>query len=215
MIVEQAKSADSLINTIGVNTHLHYADTVYNRFDDLVKPKLVELGVRHVRDGAMTYPGISRESFFYQRVRQLADAGIQFNFITSSLDTAWGDPTDYSLLDDIYDWSNGAISSFEGVNEPDLQQLESWVAGTTQGQEQLYNTVNSDPKLQNLSVIGPSVVHPENRTQLGDISPWMDYGNIHNYYAGRNPETTGWGSNGYGSIDWNFAQAQQVSGRRV
>ncbi|PSN20047.1 hypothetical protein C7271_04110 [filamentous cyanobacterium CCP5] len=212
MLSNQAKSASGFLDTIGINTHLHYTDTVYNQFDGVIKPRLLELGVKHIRDGAVTYSGINEDGFYYQRLRELADAGIQFNLITSSLDTPWGNPTNYNLLDDIYDWTNGAIASFEGVNEPDIQGVQGWLQSTQSGQQELYSTINNDPELSAIPVIGPSVVWAENQDQLGNLSAWTDYGNLHNYYGGRHPETTGWGSGGYGSIDWHLTQAATVSG---
>ena len=212
MIIPQVVSADSFIDTIGVNIHLHYTDTVYNRFEDIIEPRLVELGVRHVRDGAMTYSGISGDSFYYQRIRQLANQGIQFNLITQALDTSWGEPTDYSLLDEVYEWSGQSVVSFEGVNEPDIQGVESWLPDTLLGQENLYTTVNGDPDLQSVAVLGPSIVQTESYPLVGDLSDQMDFGNIHNYLSGRHPETSGWGDDGYGSLDWHLAQVSTVSG---
>lgn len=212
MIVHQAVSADSFIDTIGINVHLHYTDTVYNQFDTIIKPSLLDLGVRHVRDGAKTYAGINADSFYYQRVRALAAEGIKFNFITSSLDTSWGDPTNYDLLDEVYLWSNGAVSAFEAVNEPDLQGVESWIPATLSGQEQLYNTVNNHPDLQHVPVVGPSIVNPWNNDLVGDLSDLLDFGNIHNYFSSRHPETPGWGDGGYGSLGWHFEQAAKISG---
>ncbi len=212
MIITQPVSADHFIDTIGINTHLHYTDTVYNKFDDVIKPNLVDLGVRHVRDGAMTYDGINADSFYYQRVRELANQGIRFTFITQSLDTPWTQPTNYDLLDDVYAWSSQSVLAFEGVNEPDIQGVESWVPAVIEGQQQLYATVKDNPQLQGLAVVGPSVVNPGNLELLGDQSDLLDFGNIHNYFAGRHPETGGWGDNGYGSVAWNIAQAAKISG---
>ncbi|MEO1592015.1 MAG: hypothetical protein AAFU71_12070 [Cyanobacteria bacterium J06632_22] len=210
--VVRARAADSLVDTIGVNTHLHYTDTVYDRFDSLIKPRLTDLNIRHIRDGAYTYPGVNRDTFYYQRLRELADEGIEFNLITQTLDTGANNPTNYALLDEVYQWSDGAISAFEGVNEPDLQGINNWVGATRQGQRQLYETVNGNPLLRHIPVIGPSVVTPAGRDRLGNLTAYTDYGNIHNYWGGRPPETEGWGANGYGSLDWNLDQAQTVSG---
>ncbi|MEL6138161.1 MAG: hypothetical protein AAFR42_12230 [Cyanobacteria bacterium J06628_6] len=210
--VVQARPADSLVDTIGVNTHLHYTDTIYDQFDSLIKPRLLDLDIRHVRDGAYTYPGVNRDTFYYQRLRELAAEGIEFNLITRSLDTEFNNPTNYSLLDDIYRWSDQSIASFEGVNEPDLQGINGWIAATRQGQQQLYQAVNADPLISHLPVIGPSVVGPEARDRLGNLTAYTDYGNIHNYWGGRPPETQGWGANGYGSLAWNLEEARKVSG---
>ncbi|HEV2769635.1 MAG TPA: hypothetical protein VGV40_05560, partial [Solirubrobacteraceae bacterium] len=47
---EDARSAGSFVESVGVNTHLGYDDTVYGRSWPVVRDGLVELGVRHIRD---------------------------------------------------------------------------------------------------------------------------------------------------------------------
>ncbi|AQA24082.1 hypothetical protein BTZ20_4095 [Rhodococcus sp. MTM3W5.2] len=41
---QQASSAAAFVDSIGVNVHLHYTDTIYDRYDDIIKPRLLELG---------------------------------------------------------------------------------------------------------------------------------------------------------------------------
>ena len=133
---ENAKSADNFVDTIGVNVHLNYTDRVYfQQFDNLIKPNLLKLGVRYLRDGVQPDPGVNRDHFFYKRLRDLANSGIKFNLVTDTT-------TDYSLLDDIYSWTNRAIVSFEGINEPDKDaRISNWVAVVRAAQKKLYKTV--------------------------------------------------------------------------
>ncbi len=181
----EAKTADAFIDTIGVNTHLHYQDTVYyKRYEDLIKPKLLELGVRHVRDGAYTYREARRNTFFYKRLRELGAAGIDFTLLTS-IETPYNDATDYSKLDDVVSWTDGAVTAFEGVNEPDLQGIKGWASLTTEAQKKLYRTVKSNPALKDVKVLGPSPVWKTK--ELGDLSRYMDYGNTHPYPGGKMP----------------------------
>ncbi|MEK7080196.1 MAG: hypothetical protein AAB901_02805, partial [Patescibacteria group bacterium] len=49
--VEAARPASDFIDTIGVNIHVGYTDTVYGNFAGIIKPRLLELGVSNVRDG--------------------------------------------------------------------------------------------------------------------------------------------------------------------
>jgi hypothetical protein len=181
---ENAKSADNFIDTIGVNVHLNYMDRVYyQQFDNLIKPKLLELGVRYIRDGVNTDPGDNRNDFYYQRLRDLAKSGIKLNLITATT-------TNYSLLDDVYSWTDRAIVSFEGLNEPDDADNSNWVAVVRAAQKKLYKTVKGNPALSRLPVIAPSVL--EGQKEVGDLSPWVDFGNLHNYFSGLNPEIDDW-----------------------
>ena len=49
---ETAKRADAFVETIGVNVHLNYLNTAYANYKEVIKPRLQELGIRHIRDGA-------------------------------------------------------------------------------------------------------------------------------------------------------------------
>ena len=48
---EHARPADAFVDFLGVNTHLGYRDTAYGDYQGVIKPRLLELGVRHIRDG--------------------------------------------------------------------------------------------------------------------------------------------------------------------
>ena len=51
---EEARRADDFVDFIGVNTHLGYNDTTYRDYDGIIKPRLLQLGVRHIRDGTFS-----------------------------------------------------------------------------------------------------------------------------------------------------------------
>ncbi len=204
----KAQRAADFIDTVGVNTHLHYQGTVYDkRYEDLIKPKLLELGVRHVRDGAYTYEGASRNTFFYKRLRELGAAGIDFNLLTS-LETPYNDATDYSKLDDVVSWTDGAVVSFEGINEPDLQGISGWVNLTRDAQKKLYSAVRGNPALKDVKVLGPSPIWKAK--DLGDLSGYMDYGNSHPYPGGKMPTGSEYGQ----STKSNVANAAKNSGSK-
>lgn len=47
----------------------------------------------------------------------------------------------------------------------------------------------------------------------GDQSAWLTHTDAHTYLGARNPETTGWGPNGYGSLDeWHIDHTMSVIG---
>ena len=68
-----AKSANALINSIGINTHFTYPDTPYLGSFSEAKQKLLELNIRHIRDG------VAQDSYKYEPMRNLCDSGIRLH----------------------------------------------------------------------------------------------------------------------------------------
>jgi len=70
---EQAQSADSFVDSIGVNVHLPKTGGPYSHYSDsdIIKPRLQELGVRHIRNNSVV------DQAFYQKVNNLAASGIK------------------------------------------------------------------------------------------------------------------------------------------
>jgi hypothetical protein len=72
-----------------------------------------------------------------------------------------------------------------------------------------------------LDVLGPALTQVSSYSRLGDVSPYVDFGNVHAYWGGRNPETGGWGGpdaqmNYYGSLAYDFDLSNITSpGREV
>jgi hypothetical protein len=186
---ELARPADDFVDSVGVNTHLHYTGTPYDSvFDHVIRPELLASGIRHVRDGAYTYAEAGPSTTFNRRCRSLAVAGIRFNFLTT-FRTQFTEATDYDKLAAVSSWCDRAVESFEGVNEPDVQPLPagsaSWQSQTISSQEALYAAVRRNPSLSQVAVLGPAIARSP--TAVGDLSPYMDYGNWHPYPGGNCP----------------------------
>jgi hypothetical protein len=176
------KRADDFVDSVGVNVHLGYADTPYGQ-PDIVKSKLLELGVRYVRDGLN--PG---QPAVYQAWRALASRGIRLDLIV-------GDPLRRGGIGPLEDQLaivkqelSHTVASLEGPNEYDIQGDPNWVPTLRDYQRRLYQLVKSDSALAGIPVVGPTVVLPESHKQLGDISRWLDYGNMHPYPGGSAPD---------------------------
>ena len=115
---EQAKSADAFVGTIGVNTHIGWANSPYTNYTSL-KSALVALGVRHIRDG-MTYV----EDFgFTSDIIDLATAGIHLQGVLDGYyyPTPYG-TTPLSSTDVVCKITTlmPGIETVEGPNETDL-----------------------------------------------------------------------------------------------
>lgn len=203
----QAKSAYAFTNSVGVNIHLHYVDTVYDEFSTLIEPALLELGVKHVRDGVYTYEAAQRDTFYYERMRSLIEAGIRPTLITSIGEGEYNQATDYSRLAEAYDWLDGRVEAFEGANEPDLSGLD-WISLTRKSQQDLFETVKANAAMKDTPVLGPSV--SQQNKALGDLSNYLDFGNIHPYANGQAPSRQDYGIDTASSIE----RASFVSGAK-
>lgn len=172
-----AKSADAVVESIGVNLHLGYDNGVYNEFAK-VKAGLLDLGVRHYRDG-LENPAFKQH--IKDRHNELGRAGIRGTFLASA-DPAQ-DLASAALVAD-------SLEAFEGQNEV-LNIYVRWDApkrnAARQHQRDLYRAVKASPRWRHFPVIGPSAVGAEAYRALGDLSAFMDFGNAHAYPLGPAP----------------------------
>ena len=176
-----ARSAGAFVDSIGVNTHFSYSDTIYDSRFAQVKAKLSELGVRHIREGLM--PDRPDQ---YEFLRDLAGAGVRSTLIL-------GDPNEGpenldELLATLRTELRGTVAAVEGPNEFDSWGGSDWQPRLVDYQRRLYSAIKGDPALASLPVLGPSIVQRRNQESLGDISGTLDYGNFHPYPDGFSPE---------------------------
>lgn len=176
-----ARSAGSFVDSIGVNTHFSYSDTIYDSRFGEVKAKLAALGVRHIREGLM--PDRPDQ---YQHLRELAGAGVRSTLILGDPDQ--GPENLEELLATLRTDLQGTVAAVEGPNEFDSWGGADWQPRLAEYQRRLYAAVKGDPALASLPVLGPSIVQRRNQAALGDISGTLDYGNFHPYPDGFSPE---------------------------
>lgn len=198
-VTENARQADEFIDSIGVNVHLHYNDTAYAEYERIIKPRLLELGIRHLRDG-IVLGRPDKEAMMHD----LESLG--FNFLMIADPRGADVPQALEFVK-----RYRSIKMVEGPNEPDLNLGANWVATARGYQQALYSAIKNDPATKQISVLTPALAMDGSYERLGDVSSFADYANLHNYYGGRNPGTAGWGDNGYGSILWQLNQAGKVA----
>ncbi len=196
---ETARRADDFVDSIGVNTHLYYDSSVYyQKYDTLIKPKLVELGVRHVRDGA-----VRNMNGYMDRLRELEKLGIRF-----TLGCDLRGITPQAVVSLVKELGTDLVAGVQGPNEYNLSGDSNWANNLRDYQKRLYQAVKADPVTKNVQVYGPPLTEPGAYSALGDISAYIDFGTINHYYSGHNPGIWGWGSDNYGSIDWKVRAAK-------
>lgn len=202
---EAARSADGFVDTIGVNTHLFYDQSVYyQKYGEIIKPKLLELGVRHIRDS-----GTLNRNGYLDRLKELGTQGIRSTLIFDPRDS-----TPQGAVALIKELGGGVVETVQGPNEYENSGDSNWVNTLRTYQQQLYQAIKGDSATASLPVYGPTLTSAEAVNSVGDLSSEVDYAAMNNYYSGRNPGTSGWGDNGYGSIAWNVQLAQKLFGSK-
>jgi hypothetical protein len=175
-----ARRADAFVESIGVNVHLGYGGTPYTESLPTLEQRLGELGVHHVRTGFL--PG---SATIDKGVEELGALGIGSTLIM-------GVPTEPSgalpqMLGDIEALPAGSVDAVEGPNEWSTSGHTNWKAELVAYQERLFREVNERSALAALPVLGPSIVGG-GQAALGNISAYLDDGNIHSYPEGDVPE---------------------------
>ncbi|MUL35703.1 hypothetical protein [Gloeocapsopsis dulcis] len=206
-----AKSADSFVNSMCVNTHLGYTDTPYVRQYNTVKQKLVEMGIRHIRDGG------SREDVI-AKMKDLAAVGIKTTYIMNPQagvapnSSYWATAPNYNINDFVKNKvGTNVIDAVEILNEIDLfhnlhggyywrpydthkindnpKSSLYWAKYATSMTKATWKALKSDPATANVKVIGPSLGRTydyKNKPPLGDLSAYVNWGNFHPYPYGGN-----------------------------
>ena len=178
---QTVQSADSFVDSIGVNTHLYYDDTVYHQRFDGIEQKLKELGVRHIRE--VLAPERSDQ---YDRLNELAAAGVKTDLVLGDPDI--GEAGLQELISTLDEHLRNAADAVEGPNEFDSRGGPDWASSLRSYQQRLFDSIKSS-SLSWLPVIGPSIVQRRNEEAVGDISGMLDYGNVHSYPNGFEPES--------------------------
>ncbi len=204
-----ARPAEGLVDLIGVGTWLAMPGSVEDRrFDDLMLPRLAELGVRHLRDIARLPGGVGEHAAQRERWRLLAAAGIDAMWVVQDPDPQTG------TLAQLADLGGGCVRIVSGPDEPDRLRPDLDHAALRRGLVQLHAAVQAGaPGVQ---VCGTVFADSRRIGQVGDCADVVDFAGMKHMLASRHPETTGWGDGGYGSLPWALAQAgRQAPGRPI
>lgn len=168
--------ARAFVETIGVNTHLWYGDTPYGDYA-MVKRRLLELGVRHIRDGLAP----AGTQTFFDRVNDLGAAGIKSTLIACRVEPPGVPWTTY--VREAKTKVRSSLAALEGVNEPDLVAAgqADWPRRARNCQRDIYRQARGRAigRPLRVPVLGPSF--QGGNTQIGDISDRADGAAIHPY----------------------------------
>ncbi|MGI0485803.1 hypothetical protein ACN4EK_10225 [Pantanalinema rosaneae CENA516] len=206
-----ARSADDFVHSLCVTTHWSYTDTPYAQRYPEVKQKLVQSGIRHVRDG-----------LYQDRAQDLGKQNIRMTVVADVPNYANGDSQTIQELINQIKASNAAgakIDAVEGPNEADLfwdasrfnkkYKGQGFPEGLIAFQKDLYTAINRDRATKDITVIGPSLgvtydpgAGKPNPLAPGSLKQAVDWGNFHPYPGG-NPFNTPFDYNTTQKYYWN------------
>ncbi len=225
---DYARSTTDLASSVGVNTHLGYSDTVYWQKWPLIRQRLIELGVSHIRDGtfAAGYPGIIGPGVA-ARYNELNAAGIKGNLLVGL------EQAGLTTLAQRLNWIKTNVADFTTSIEGSNESTDDATAIRNM-QCDIFNRVRADAVLRPKPVIGPSAGAPFSQTtwydRVGDLNACVDKGSLHPYPGADPPHRTqnrdlsaamGWAEKTYGTKPqwvtetgyWNTSDPDGVSDR--
>jgi regulation of enolase protein 1 (concanavalin A-like superfamily) len=179
----RARRASEFIDSIGLTTHIHDIRGS-PRFSDIVKPALLETGIRYIRDGGFEPP-------FFDHITELGRLGVRYtaNMVPRANLTA-AEQVEREVLPII-----DALVAVEGPNEPDIMPWfanykgRSYPEGVRLYQKELYEAIkgHKDERVRKLMVLSPPLAHPHvNGSVLGPMP--CDAVNLHMYQGGALPD---------------------------
>lgn len=202
---ENPKSSDSFVDSIGINTHLHYTDTAYATAWSQVESLLSSSGIRHVRDGLID----TTWQTYYDHLNALGSLGIHGDYITSVGQSG-------SLIASYPSRVSQSFESYEGPNEYDWSGDPNWIRNLTSFQSLLHTTVQGNASIAAYPIYGPALTSENSYVSVGSLTSMLSDGNIHSYLAGRNPGTAGWGGTDtygtYACLSYDLALGNVESG---
>lgn len=180
-----ARAADALLESMGVTTHINYIQDEAE-YQEKIRPALLDLGIRYLRDG-----GIRPD--FVRRINELAQHGIRSTMVI------WPEKGQEpkNLIDSMIVPMLDSIVAVEGNNEPDSEwprfkrtyQGLGYPEGARLFQNQLYDAVKThpNPRVRAIEVLSTSIAQPQSRAALmGPVR--ADKGNLHIYQGGQLPD---------------------------
>jgi hypothetical protein len=180
---QPAVPALAFVDSVGVNTHLSYRDTSYERISE-VADALAYLRIRHIRDGIEERP----TGVVVHRFRRLAKDGVRVTGVVP-----YRTPSMRRLVECIVE-QRDFLEAVEGPNETDIftqfrYRGETFPRGTIAFMADFYRAVRSSSELDDMEVLQTTLAFPGAATRhgiraerLGDLSAYADLGNSHDYF---------------------------------
>ena len=205
VLAKRARQADKLVDAAGINTHFGYEDTAYfglaregRLVQDILKDRLIELGVRHIRDnlqgGGHHYEFLNELAGIrtLQQPNGIKTIAIARDWKNHSIDHIV--TTEVAEAAALFNQPNRPLEAFEVRNEQDYYEEENIAARIVLLQKAFYEMIKAQPGMETLPVVGPSFARTRgwpvgaNSSVLAaaiaqkiDLSAYIDIANLHAY----------------------------------
>ncbi len=186
----------AFIDSVGVNLHMTYRGTPYDVDFSKWAPMLKASGITHVREGVCSSNVSWCRNVYVPRLNELAVAGISAELSTSLEDRAQYDASYVRTM------GLKNVDAFEGPNECDSGVFcpTDWKSVEGAWQKTLYAL-----RTPAIAIIGPSMISQSGYSSLGNLSVFMDVGNIHDYTGQEPPEALNGGPTEH--LEWAGAMS--------
>ncbi len=203
-----ATKSNLVADAVGINTHLNYLGTVYDlHYNDIIKPRLRELGTKHIRDH------LGNNKINERYVELAHQYGIKLLLINNdSGDHLESIRAEIIRLNQINP-NQPVIDMIEPANETDISWNGDWqkLCGYLSNFKDIFR---GNPQTKAIPLLGPSFANTRNSASNFAIvckgaSTFMDIGNLH-AYSGLYPESLlagGWGI----SLDQAISHYRKIS----
>ena len=186
------EAVSTFVQNLGINTHLGYDGTPYYGQAQSVISALQYLGINTIRD---VPPGYDHDPTTIAANGTVASAGVQFDAVVvgnGAVDLK-DSTADMVAFQQEYP---GSIAAIEGANEINAWPItydgitDTYAAGVQVTQD-LWTAVQGSPSLQAVPVYALTLSYgitgvAAGEQQLGDLAPYVTYGNAHIYGGSSN-----------------------------
>jgi hypothetical protein len=182
----------TFVQSLGINTHLGYGGTPYYGQSQSVISALQYLGINTIRDQP---PGYTNDATTIASNDAVAAAGVQFDALlvgngpVDITDTLAG----VAAFEQTYP---GSIAAIEGPNEINgwpitYEGITNTYAAGAKVTQDLWTAVQSNPALETVPVYALTLSYgitgvAAGEEQLGNLAPYVTYGNAHIYASSTN-----------------------------
>lgn len=187
-------SALSVRKAYGINVHMTYGGSPYRDQRPLTYQRLRESGAGWVREGIVAPKDANQRAAMAQIS---AVDGMDISFIVGRSENASSAEAGTNAALDEIAWyaaspgTRGRVVHIEAWNEPNNFGGANWAANSVVQQKRLYPAAKARPAIAGIPVTSPSLAWNGTAApydDMGDLSPWADWGNVHYYTGGNMPE---------------------------